>query len=103
MIQKHILYLGLNDKDTKLQKYDQIEAYKIVTNILAKDFGGGTIFSAQGVYTHDDGTIVIENTLRIEVLFSDDAKIKVLVSELKKIFNQESIAVESSVVNSTLM
>ncbi len=28
------LYIGLNDKDTKVQKIDTIEAYKIVYNIL---------------------------------------------------------------------
>ena len=27
--------LGLNDKDTKLQKYSTVEVYKVVTNLIA--------------------------------------------------------------------
>lgn len=103
LIKKHTLYLGLNDKDTKVQQIATLEAYKIVSNILADRFGGGTIFEARGVYRHDDGTIVTENTLRIEILFADDAKIAELVALLKSIFNQESIAVQTETVASVLM
>lgn len=102
-MEKFTLYLGLNDKDTKQQKINTLEAYKIVSNILASDFGGGTIFEAQGIYKHDNGTIVFEKTLRIEILFAEFAQIKTLVSNLKKIFNQESIAVQREIINSELM
>lgn len=103
MIKKFTLYLGLNDKDTKVQMISTLEAYKVVSNILAKDFGGGTIFEAQGIYKHDDGTIVIEKTLRIEILFAELPQIKILVELLKKIFNQESIAVQEENIESSLM
>lgn len=103
MIKKFTLYLGLNDKDTKVQMTSTLEAYKVVSNILAKDFGGGTIFEAQGIYKHDDGTIVIEKTLRIEILFAELPQIKILVELLKKIFNQESIAVQEENIESSLM
>ena len=49
MIKKFTLYLGLNDKETKMQKIATVEAFKIVTNLVAKRFGGGTIFEAQGI------------------------------------------------------
>ena len=65
---KTTLYIGLNDRDTKTQIIDTIEAYKIVSNVLVKYAGGGTIYNATGIYTHDDGTIVIENTLRVEII-----------------------------------
>ena len=103
MIKKFTLYLGLNDKDTKVQMISTLEAYKVVSNILAKDFGGGTIFEAQGIYKHDDGTIVIEKTLRIEILFAELSQIKILVELLKKIFNQECIAVQEENIESSLM
>jgi hypothetical protein len=102
-MKKHTLYLGLNDKDTKTQLINTIEAYKIVSNILAADFGGGTIFEAQGIYKHDDGTIVFEKTLRIEILFAETPQIKTLVNTLKKVFNQESIAVQEENISSELM
>ena len=103
MIKKFTLYLGLNDKDTKVQMISTLEAYKVVSNILAKDFDGGTIFEAQGIYKHDDGTIVIEKTLRIEILFAELPQIKILVELLKKMFNQESIAVQEENIESSLM
>ena len=31
---KYILYVGLNDKDTKTQKIDTLSAYKLTNNIL---------------------------------------------------------------------
>ena len=102
IMKKFTLYIGLNDKDTKVQVISTIEAYKVVSNIIAKDFGGGTIFEAQGIYKHDDGKIVFEKTLRIEILFAEEPQIKALVAELKKIFNQESIAVQVEDINSDL-
>jgi hypothetical protein len=103
MIKKFTLYLGLNDKDTKRQEISTLEAYKIVSNILAKDFGGGTIFEAQGIYKHDNGKIVFEKTLRIEILFAELPQIKILVELLKKMFNQECIAVQEENIESSLM
>ena len=102
IMKKYTLYMGLNDKDSKVQVISTIEAYKVVSNIIAKDFGGGTIFEAQGIYKHDDGKIVFEKTLRIEILFAEEPQIKALVAELKKIFNQESIAVQVEDINSDL-
>ena len=102
IMKKFTLYMGLNDKDAKVQVISTIEAYKVVSNIIAKDFGGGTIFEAQGIYKHDDGKIVFEKTLRIEILFAEEPHIKALVAELKKIFNQESIAVQVEDINSDL-
>ena len=102
IMKKFTLYMGLNDKDAKVQVISTIEAYKVVSNIIAKDFGGGTIFEAQGIYKHDDGKIVFEKTLRIEILFAEEPQIKAVVAELKKIFNQESIAVQVEDINSDL-
>lgn len=102
MIKKYTLYLGLNDKDSKQQEISTIEAYKVVSNLISKDFDGGTIFEAKGIYKHDDGTIVTETTLRIELLFAEHEQIMKLCSTLKKIFNQESIAVQQEIVNSEL-
>lgn len=102
-MKKFTLYLGLNDKDSKQQQISTLEAYKVVSNILANDFGGGTIFEAPGIYKHEDGIVVVETTLRIEILFAELPAIKNLVTTLKKVFNQESIAVQEEVINSSLM
>ena len=102
MIKKFTLYLGLNDKDSKQQEIATVEAYKIVSNLISSDFDGGTIFESKGIYKHEDGQIVTETTLRIELLFTEAIKVKALCETLKKLFNQESIAVQEEVINSEL-
>ena len=102
-MEKFILYLGLNDKDKKIQLISTIEAYKICMNILKNYTEGATIFEANGLYKHENGNFVIEKTLRIELLFINEKTVKEIVNELKKIFNQETIAVQKENVNSYLI
>ena len=87
------MYIGLNDKDTKKQNISTLEAYKMVSNILLNNnIDGATIFEAQGIYKHDNGEIVIENTLRVELAFISDEKIIYnIIKLLKTALNQESI------------
>lgn len=92
--QKIILFLGLFDKDSKAQEISTLNAFKITSNLLTDIIGFGTITEAVGVYTHDDGTIVNEPTLRIEVSNVELEPMKRLAIALKQAFNQESVAFE---------
>lgn len=88
----YTILLGLNDKDSKTQKYDTIEAYKVANNLVLSRIGYGTISQAYGVYTHDDGTPVVEVSLRIEIAGDGiRAKVTGLIESLKEVFNQESV------------
>lgn len=102
-MEKFTLYLGLNDKDTRTQEIPTKKAFAVVSEMIAADFGGGTIYEARGIYRHDDGAIVEEKTLRIEILFATFEGIKNLVNALKTRFNQESIAVQREQIASELM
>lgn len=101
-MEKFVLYLGLNDKESKTQKISTLDAYHIVTNLISKQFEGGTISEAHGIYKHDNGTIVIETTFRIELLMTTEKNVRKFVETLKTIFNQESVAVQKQVINSEL-
>ena len=99
-MKKYTIYLGLNDKITKKQETETPAAIEMLARYL-KD---ATIAEATGFYTHDDGTFVIEKTLKIEKIdFNDDFDMERAAADLKKMFNQEAIAVEFSEVNSQLM
>lgn len=100
---KFTLYLGLNDKDKKIQLINTLEAYKICNNILMHYTDGATIFEANGIYKHDNGEFTIEKTLRIELLFIDKKTVVDIVEDLKKAFNQESIAVQEQKISSELI
>ena len=99
-MKKYTLYIGLNDKDTKNQEITTLAAYKIATNVFVQYIGGATIYESKGVYTRNNGDIVVENTL-VCIVFSDDPEaIKKAATTLKTAFNQESIAIESTETNS---
>ena len=91
---KITLYIGLNDKNSKRQELDTIECYKIVSRLIAEYADGGTIYSAQGIYKHANGDIVIENTLRVELIDVVEQALKTIVTLVKNLLNQESVIVQ---------
>ena len=99
---KYILYVGLNDKDTKTQKIDTLSAYNLTNNILLNYVEGATITQSKGIYKHNNGNIVIENTLIIELLFTDKTTVETIAKELKMALNQESIAIQKQTIESYL-
>lgn len=103
-IVKYSLYLGLNDKDTKTQKIDTLEAYKILCNLLKSyNVEGFTVYNAHGFYVHDDGTFTTENTLKIELMFVDEKIIDNIIKQCKIVFNQECIIKQVEEVTSEMV
>lgn len=103
-LHKYILYVGLNDKDTKTQKISLLSAREVIQNtIVGQGLDGATISDAIGIYRHDDGTFVTEQSLRVEILFATEEIITTICEQLKTALNQESIAVESQDIESRLM
>ena len=99
---KYILYVGLNDKDTKTQKIDTLSAYNLTNNILLNYVEGATVTQSKGIYKHQNGNVVIENTLIIELLFTDKQTVETIAKELKIALNQESIAIQKQTIESYL-
>lgn len=99
---KYILYVGLNDKDTKTQKIDTLSAYNLANNILLNYVEGATVTQSKGIYKHNNSNVVIENTLIIELLFTDKTTVETIAKELKIALNQESIAIQKQTIESYL-
>lgn len=91
---KTTIYVGLFDKDTKKQEITTLDAYKVATNIFVETTGGATITEGRGVYTHDDGTIVIEPTLVCVVYGDNEEQIEKAAAMIKTALNQESLVIE---------
>lgn len=91
---KYLLTIGLFDKDTKVQKVSTLEAYKVVENATTSIVGFGTIYACDGIYTHDDGSMVKEPSLRVEINTDDEKSVLELARVLKIALNQESIMLE---------
>ena len=93
------LYVGLNDKDKKYQVFSDIEAFKIITNLLlVSGIDGATVFDARGIYRHDNGAVIIENTIRVELFEPDETALYKAISAIKTALNQESIALSEETI-----
>jgi hypothetical protein len=89
------LYIGLNDKDTKQQELTNLDAKAEISAILFKHFPYGfTLQECQGMYKHDDGTVVCENTIKVILFDYKMRSVSDAVDDLKLKLNQECIAVE---------
>ena len=100
-MKKFILFVGLNDKDTKKQKISTKKAINIiVSTIQANHLQGCTISQSIGFYTHTNNTMVVEKSLKVEIFTSNLKAIKSLISTLKTVLNQESIIYQSEQINS---
>ena len=99
-MKKFIMCVGLLDKDTKNQEINTLDAFKVASNIFAEITGGATITEGRGVYTHEDGTVVIEPTLVCTIYGGVIEQIKKAADLLKTALNQESVAIEETESNS---
>ena len=89
------LYIGWDDKDTKRQELTNLDAKAEISTILFKYFPNGfTLQECQGMYKHDDGTVVCENTIKVILFDYNMGLVSDAVKDLKLKLNQECIAVE---------
>ena len=97
---RYTLTIGLFDKDTKRQKISTDIAIRIVSDLVVNVIGYGTIHTGNGIYTHNNGSIVVEPSLVYFVDGEKDLKdkVKTLAWQIKKALNQESVMLEETVV-----
>lgn len=97
-MKKVTLFIGLNDKETHVQKISKIKAMKLVQWWVSNAFWGWTISEALGVFKHEDWTIVLENSIRVETMdfwYWDKNTLDNFVDLVKRELNQESVLVET--------
>jgi len=101
---KFTVIVGLNDKETKKQEISTEKAYNIIfKTLLNNGIEGATLTEAKGFYTHNNGEIVIENSIKIEMLFIEKSTASAIAKELRKILNQESVVLEVAELESELI
>lgn len=103
MTNKIILNIGLFDKDAKVQIIDTYEAFNLINKaVLASKAYGATIWKADGIYMHNNGQIIKEPSICVEVIDTDNTfkpNLDTLIEFLKKELNQESIMVQEQQIN----
>lgn len=95
------LAIGLNDKNTKKQELSTAAALEIVKAAIRDEIGFGTIYTAAGIYTHENGENVTEETIVIEYAgtAADINKMRDLAARLKIALNQESVYFAAREIN----
>ena len=96
---KYTMYVGLNDKDTNMQVFGYAEAKEAMFMIAKKYTEGATFQEAQG-YWYDKETerTYTENTLVCVFMDTKPEAVKSIMDEALKVFNQNSILIETSEV-----
>ena len=85
--------VGLNDKETKTQLISSEVAEILIADYIANNFEGGTIFPCKGVYKHENGQTVKENTFMIMLANISREDALNTAEAFKAMFNQESIGI----------
>lgn len=101
---KFTIILGLNDKESKKQEVTTAEAYNRIIKVLYNNnVEGATFTEVKGLYIHENGEAVFENSIKIELLFITEETARNICQELKVILNQESVVLESINLESDLI
>ena len=90
---KHEIFIGLNDKDAKVQIIPTDNAMLKIHSLI----GDCSMSLIQGYFTHADGSMVVEKTIKCEIFGMEDAKVHAIVEQLKLDLNQESILVNKHI------
>lgn len=106
-MKKHVLTIGLDDKNAKRQLIDTNKALEIIRNALLKSgIDGATFTEGRGMYRYNDSTLAWEKTVIVSMYEFDKLltpSIKVASNLIKHELNQESIAYETTESNSVLL
>ena len=69
-MKKFVLMVGLNDQETKKQEIATEKAINKIVEVLKNNgVEGATLTQVKGLYIHENGEAVFENTIKIELLF----------------------------------
>ena len=105
-MEKLTISIGLLDKDSKAQLISNNDAMEMVNSCFLSRLDAFTVYFAKGVYTHENGQQIQENTIRVEVVAFNDSDYNNTIQsikEVKKALNQETILLEKQTINSYLI
>lgn len=90
-MQNFIIIVGLNDKDTRRQETPADIAKNTLAGIVLEYADGATLTECNGIYKHEDGGIVFEKSIKIEISGISKENAERIASKAKTALNQESI------------
>ena len=96
---RHQIFIGLNDGDTKEQKYDTEKFRKILEDVCRGYKIAYSVAPMQGGYFHEGGMFVSENSLCLTLIGADDYIVNEIAKDVCAFFNQETVMVTRDTVD----
>ena len=93
------IYIGLNDADTRTQKYETEKYLGILKDVCRNYHVAFSVDIEEGGYYHEDGEYTEENSLVLILIDADKDIIKKIAEDLCSLFHQESVLVTENQVN----
>ena len=90
------IYIGLNDKDTGVQKFDTEKYLSILKNVCRSYGTAFSIHVLNGGYFHEDGRYVEEITLALMLMNVSEELVREIAQDLCVFFHQESVMVTTA-------
>ena len=87
------IYVGLNDSETKKQKYETDRYKGILKDVCRSYHVAFSVGIEEGGYYHDDGEYTEETSLVLALIDADPAVVKEIAKDLCVFFHQESVLV----------
>ena len=92
------IYIGLNDRETKAQKYETASYITVLKNVCNNYQIPFSFNLVHGGYMHESGEYTEENTLILSLIDTDPKIVHDIAEDLCVCFNQESVLITSDVV-----
>ena len=90
------IYIGLNDSETGIQKFDTEKYLFILKNVCKSYRVAFSVQTINGGYFHEDGRYTEETTLTLTLMNVPEDTVMEIAKDLCVFFNQESVMVTSS-------
>ena len=90
------IYVGLNDSETGVQKFDTEKYLSILKTVCLNYKVGFSVQVIKGGYFHEDGHFTEERTLHVSLMNVPKQTIEEIAKDLCAFFNQESVMISSS-------
>lgn len=90
-MKNYVIICGLNDKDTRKQETSTEQATQTLAGIVLQYADGATLTECKGIYKHENGGIVFETSIKIELSGISEPNARRIADEAKIALNQESI------------
>ena len=95
-ISQTTIYIGLNDSETGVQKYDSKKYISILKRTCRHYKLAFAVQTVSGGYFHEDGRYTEENALMLRLINVPEQTIIEIAKDICMFFNQDSVMVTTS-------